>query len=160
MAGNLFVPCLQALLIGIVAGMRAMMAPAGVSWAARVGRLDLSGTWLAFLGYAWTPWILTLAAVGELVTDQLPSTPSRTVPVQFGTRIVVGAVCGAAFLASSSGSMLLGALLGVLGAVVGTLGGRAIRARLAAAFGSDRPAALLEDAIAIGITVLTVLVLR
>ena len=144
---------LLALLSGIVAGMRAMTAPAGVSWAARLGRLDLSGTWLAFLGYAWTPWIVTLCAIGELVTDQLPSTPSRKVPVQFGTRIVVGAVCGAAITAQA-GALLAGALAGILGAVVGTLGGSALRRRLAAAFGSDRPAAFLEDAIAIGLALL------
>src|SRR5262245_9565366 len=157
MSGNLFIPCLQALLIGIVAGMRAMTAPAAVSWAARLGRLDLSGTWLAFLGYAWTPWIVFLAALGELVTDQLPSTPSRTVAVQFGTRIVMGAVCGAA-AAAHGGSMLAGGMAGVVGAVAGTLGGRALRGRLAAAFGSDRPAAFLEDAIAIGLAFLALVV--
>ena len=149
MSGDAVVPSLLALLIGIVAGLRAMTAPAAVSWAARLGKLNLSGTWLAFLGHAWTPWILTLLAVVELVTDQLPSTPSRTVPVQFGTRILMGAACGAA-LTAGAGSMLLGAVVGIAGAVAGTLGGRALRARLAAAFGRDRPAALLEDAIAIG----------
>jgi uncharacterized membrane protein len=157
MPGSL--PLLQALLIGVVAGMRAMTAPAGVSWAARLGRVDVSGTWLEFLGRRFTPWILTVLALGEFVTDQLPSTPSRTVPVQFGARIVVGAVCGAA-VAAASGSMVAGALVGVVGAVIGTLGGRALRARLAAAFGRDRPAALIEDAIAIGLTVATVLVSR
>ena len=80
MGGNIVVPGLLAFLIGIVAGMRAMTAPAAISWAARLGQLSLAGTWLAFLGYAWTPWILTLLAAGELVTDQLPSTPSRKVP--------------------------------------------------------------------------------
>jgi uncharacterized membrane protein len=43
-----------------------------------------------------------------------------------------------------------GAVAGVVGAVIGTLGGRAVRARLAAALGSDRPAAVIEDLIAIG----------
>jgi uncharacterized membrane protein len=51
----------------------------------------------------------------------------------------------------------VGALLGVAGAVAGTLGGRAARAKLAAAFGSDRPAALLEDAVAIAGAALVVL---
>ena len=159
MSGTIAVPCLLAFLIGIVAGMRAMTAPAAMAWAARLGKLSLSGTWLAFLGYAWTPWILTLLAVVELVTDQLPSTPSRTVPVQFGTRIAMGAVCGAA-LTVGAGSMLLGAIVGAAGAVAGTLGGRAFRARMAAAFGGDRPAALLEDAIAIGAAFAVVLVAR
>ena len=136
------------LLIGIVAGMRAMMAPAAVSWAARLGWLNLAPTGLAFLGAAITPWILTALALGELVTDQLPSTPSRTVPVQFGTRILSGGLSGAA-IGAAGGSLVTGMMAGAIGAVIGTLGGRAARGRLAAAFGSDRPAALIEDAVAI-----------
>ena len=143
-----------ALLIGIVAGMRAMLAPAAVSWAARLGYLGLSG-WLAFLNGPWVPWILTLLAAGELVTDQLPSTPSRTVPIQFGTRLLVGAVCGAAMTGGPPG-----ALTGVVGAVVGTLGGRALRARLAATFGDDRPAAIAEDAMALAVALLVVTSVR
>jgi len=138
-----------ALLIGVVAGLRAMMGPALVSWGARLGRLSLGSTSLAFLGYAYTPWIFSILAIGELITDQLPSTPSRTVPVQFGTRLLVGALCGGA-IGASGGSLGAGAVAGVLGAVIGTLGGRAVRGRLAAAFGNDRPAAILEDVVAIG----------
>ena len=156
---NVIASCLLALLIGTVAGMRAMTAPAAVSWAARVGNLVLSGTWLAFLGYAWAPWTLTLCAAGELVTDQLPSTPSRTVPVQFATRLVMGAVCGAA-LTAAAWSMLLGAVVGIVGAVIGTLGGRAFRARLSAALGSDRPAAVIEDAVALAGALVVVLASR
>jgi uncharacterized membrane protein len=159
MSGSIVVPCLLAFLIGIVAGMRAMTAPAAISWAARLGNLSLSGPWLAFLGYAWTPWILTLLAAGELVTDQLPSTPSRKMAGPFGARILMGAVCGAA-LTAGAGSMLLGAIVGIAGAVAGTLGGSALRARMAAAFGRDRPAALLEDAIAIGAAFAVVLASR
>ena len=51
-----------ALLIGVVAGLRAMTAPAAVSWAASLGLLTLDGSWLAVLGYRFTPWILTLLA--------------------------------------------------------------------------------------------------
>ena len=159
MNGDIVTACLLAFLMGIVAGLRAMTAPAAVSWAARLGHLNLSGTWLAFLGYAWTPWILTLLAAGELVTDQLPATPSRKVPVQFGTRILMGAACGAA-LTVGSGSLALGAISGIAGAIAGTLGGHALRARLAAAFGADLPAALLEDAIAIGAAVAVILLSR
>ena len=140
---------LLALLIGIVAGLRSMTAPAAVSWAAYLGWLDLSGSWLAFLGSVWACLILTLLALVELVTDQLPSTPSRTVPVQFGSRITTGALSGAA-IGTADGALVGGLLAGIVGAVIGTLGGRAFRARLAARFGSDRPAAFIEDAVAIG----------
>ena len=138
-----------ALLIGVVAGLRTFTAPAAISWAAWSGRLALEGSWFAFLGYSWTPWIFMLLALGELVGDQLPSTPSRTVPMQFGARLLSGALCGAA-LGSAHGAMVGGLLAGIVGAVIGTLGGRAFRMRLAKAFKKDPPAALIEDAIAIG----------
>jgi uncharacterized membrane protein len=137
------------LLIGLIAGLRAMTAPAALSWAARIGWLNLSPTGLAFLGYALTPWIFTALALAELVTDQLPTTPSRTVPIQFGTRILTGALSGGA-IGASGGSLATGLVAGIVGAIIGTLGGRAFRARLAATFGRDRPAALIEDAVAFG----------
>jgi len=140
---------LLAVLIGVIAGLRAMTAPAAVSWAARLGWLHLAPTGLAFLGYAFTPWIFTALALVELVTDQLPTTPSRTVPVQFGTRILTGGLSGGA-IGAAHGQLVLGVVGGVVGAVIGTLGGRAVRGRLAASFGRDLPAALIEDAVAIG----------
>ena len=140
---------LIALLIGIIAGLRTMTAPAAVSWAAYLGLIDLSGTWFAFLGYAYTPWILGALAIGELVVDQLPATPSRKVPVQFSARILSGALSGAA-IGAAHGVLPGGLILGIVGAVLGTLGGAAMRARLAAAIGNDRPAALIEEVIAIG----------
>jgi uncharacterized membrane protein len=139
---------LLALLIGVIAGLRAMTAPAAVSWATYLGLFSLEGNWLAFLGYRFTPWVLTLLAVGELVTDQLPSTPSRKVPIQFATRIIMGALAGAA-IGVSGGLLAMGLVAGAIGAVIGTLGGAVGRARLAAAFGKDLPAALIEDAVAI-----------
>ena len=126
-----------------------MTAPAAVSWAARLGWLNLAPTPLAFLGYAFTPWIFTVLALVELVTDQLPSTPSRTVPPQFGARIISGGLSGAA-IGAAHGALAVGLIAGVLGAIAGTLGGRAFRAKLASAFGSDPPAAFIEDAVAIG----------
>ena len=137
-----------AFLIGIIAGLRAMTAPAAVAWGAALGWFDVSQTELAFMGYKWTPWIFTVLAAVELITDQLPTTPSRKVPMQFGARIIMGALTGAT-IGASGGSLVGGLIAGVVGAVVGTLGGAAVRGKLAAAFGKDTPAALIEDAIAI-----------
>jgi uncharacterized membrane protein len=148
-----------ALLIGVVAGLRAVTAPAAVSWAAWLGWLPLQGTPLAFLGHAAAPWILSVLALGELVGDQLAKTPSRKVPVQFGTRLLTGALSGAAIGASAQ-QLLIGLVLGLLGAVIGTLGGAAARARLAGAFGRDLPAALIEDLVAIGGAALIVMAAR
>ncbi len=140
-----------AFLIGLVAGLRAMTAPAAVSWAARLGWLNLQGTPLAFLGAAVTPWIFTAAALGELVNDKLPKTGSRKAPPQFIARIVMGALCGAAVGAASQ-ALVAGVVCGALGAVAGTLGGYEFRARLTRAVGGKGlPIALLEDAIAIAL---------
>jgi uncharacterized membrane protein len=147
-----------ALLVGVLAGLRALAAPAAVSWAARFGVLKVHGTPLAFLGQAATPWLFTLFALFELVTDQLPSTPRRTVPMQFAARVLSGGLCGAA-VGLSYGVPLGGLLAGAIGAVFGTLVGYRVRTRLAAAFHRDRPAALIEDATTIGGLVLIVLAL-
>ncbi len=137
-----------ALAIGVVAGLRAMTAPAAVAWAAQSGAIMLDGSWLAWLGYRFTPWILTLLAVGELISDKLPTTPSRKVPVQFGTRIAMGALSGGA-VAAPAGWVLAGVVAGMIGAIVGTLGGAAARGALARRIGRDTPAAVIEDIVAI-----------
>lgn len=142
-------------LIGIVAGLRALLAPAVVSWAARLGVLPLAGTPLAFLGYAWTPWIFSVLAVGELINDKLPKTPSRKVPPQFIARVLTGGLSGGA-IGAAHGMLVAGLVLGVLGAVAGTLGGSAVRGKLGVAFGKDLPAALLEDVAAIVLAVIAV----
>jgi uncharacterized membrane protein len=140
------------LLIAVVAGLRAMTAPAAVSWAAYLGRIEIDGTWLWFMGHWLTPWIFTVLAVVELVTDQLPSTPSRKVPQQFGARIITGALSGATIGAAmlTTAGWVGGAVAGVIGAIIGTLGGYEARRRLVAATGGrDLPIALAEDAVAI-----------
>ncbi len=140
---------LLAFLIGVIAGLRSMTAPAAVSWAARLGWLHLEGTWLSFLGAAVTPYIVSLLALGELVADQLPSTPSRKSPPGFIGRLMTGGLSGAA-IGASANAMIPGFIAGVIGAVAGTLGGYEFRVRLVKATGGkDLPIALLEDAIAI-----------
>jgi len=139
-----------AFLIGLVAGLRAMTAPAAVSWAARLGWLNLEGTPLAFLGAAVTPWIFTVAALAELVNDKLPKTGSRKAPPQFTARVLMGALSGAALGAAAGEGVVAGLVAGALGAVAGTLGGYEFRGRLTRAVGGKGlPIALLEDAIAI-----------
>lgn len=139
---------LLALLIGTVAGLRAMAAPAAVAWGAWLGWLPLAGTWASFMGHWIAVAIFTVLALVELVTDQLPSTPSRKVPQQFGARILTGALSGAV-IGTVGGAAVGGLAAGVIGAILGTLGGAAARASLAKSFGKDLPAALIEDAVAI-----------
>lgn len=139
---------LLALLIGVVAGLRSLTAPAVVAWGAFLGWIDLHGTWASWMGNIIFAIIVTVLAVGELVNDKLPKTPARTAPPIFAARILTGGLAGAALGAWPHWTFTaLGA--GVIGAVLGTLGGYQFRKRLAAAAGRDLPIALLEDAIAI-----------
>lgn len=138
-----------ALLIGVVAGLRALTPPAVVAWGGLLGWLPLEGTWAQWVGHPVTVGILTVLLVVELVTDQLPKTPSRKTPPQFVSRLVTGAFAGAVvgagwhYTYSSIGA-------GIVGAVLGTLGGYEARRRLVAANGGhDLPVALTEDAIAV-----------
>jgi uncharacterized membrane protein len=146
---------LVAFVLGIVSGLRAMTSPAVASWAARMGVLAVAGTPMAFMGFKYTPIILTVLAIGELVNDKLPSTGSRKLPPQFIGRIVSGSLVGAT-VGAASGSLILGLIAGAIGAVGGTYGGAALRGRLARAFGKDLPAALIEDAAAIVLSLVAV----
>lgn len=113
---------LLALLIGVVAGLRAGTAPAAVSWAAYLGWLPgIENTWAWFMGHWLTPWIFTILAIAELIGDQLPSTPSRKTTQQFSARLISGALSGATLGAAAG--LTIGCLgAGVIGAFLGTLG--------------------------------------
>lgn len=142
---------LLAFAIGIVAGLRALTAPAVVAWAARLQWIHLHGTPLAFLGSLPAVIIFTLLAVGELITDQLPSTPSRTAPVGLIARFLTGGLSGAAVAIAGSQSIALGGVLGAVGGIVGAFVGYQARTRLVKALGvPDFVIAILEDAVAIG----------
>ena len=65
--------------IGLVSGLRAFTGCAAVAWAAHLGWINLSNSPLSFMGSIWAVGILTLLALFEYVTDQLPTTPPRTV---------------------------------------------------------------------------------
>jgi uncharacterized membrane protein len=114
-------------LIGCVAGLRSMMAPAIVCAAAYLHWIHLDGTPLAFLNTMAALSIFTLFAIGELVVDKLPKTPPRIAAMGLIARIVTGALSGAALAASGGKSLGLGALLGAIGAVIAAFAGYHIR---------------------------------
>jgi uncharacterized membrane protein len=140
---------LMALLIGVVAGLRSLTAPAVVAWAGYLGWINLHSTWASWVANIITVIAFTVLAVGELITDKLPKTPARTAVPSFTARIIMGGFSGAVIGAAWHWTFTaLGA--GVIGAVLGTLGGYHARRRLVAAIrGRDLPIALLEDAVAI-----------
>ena len=93
--------------IGIVAGLRSLLAPAVVAWAAHFGWLNLHGSPLAFMGSTIAVAVFSLFAIGELVGDKLPKTPKRTALGPLLARILTGGLCGASLLRSSKGNRYL-----------------------------------------------------
>jgi uncharacterized membrane protein len=141
---------ISAFILGAACGLRAVVGLAALSWAASSQHLPLEGTWLSFLGSRVTSYITSVLAIGEIINDKLPKTPSRLVPPQFAARVVMGALTGAA-IGVSQGHLAMGALSGIIGSIVGTLAGSKARAFAARLFGGDLPAALLEDVLAVAL---------
>jgi uncharacterized membrane protein len=136
--------------LGCIAGLRSLTAPAVVCWAAHLGWLHFSGTTLAFIDRTATLTLFTLLALVELIADKLPKTPARTAPVGLIARIVLGGASGVALATSAGMSVLVAAIVGAIGAIVGTFAGYNIRHALVSKGRlPDLPVALAEDTIAI-----------
>lgn len=137
-------------LIGCVAGLRTFTAPAVVCWGAHLGWLHFAGTSFSFMDYTVTLVILTLLALGELITDKLPKTPARTSPPQLIARIILGGFAGAALSVALSGTLVTGVLAGMVGAAIGTFAGYHMRHALVTQVNlPDFPVAVMEDLLAI-----------
>jgi uncharacterized membrane protein len=141
---------LLCLLLGIIAGLRALTPLAAVCWGAYLGWLHFAGTGLSFIDHKVTLVIFTLLAIGEIFNDKLPKTPARTAIPSLIIRILSGA-CSSAALAVSAGTGLTGAVIaGSLGAVLGTYGGYNIRHSLVTKANiPDFAVAFVEDIVAI-----------
>jgi uncharacterized membrane protein len=147
---------LFAFLIGLFGGLRSLTAPAATAWAAYLGWLKLERP-LSLIGSLPAVAVFTVLALGELVVDKLPRTPSRTAPPGLIARIVMGSLTGACVAAGGGEGPIVGALLGAVGGVVGCFGGYQMRTRLVKAIGKpDIYVAVLEDVIAIGGSLLVV----
>jgi uncharacterized membrane protein len=138
----------RALALGVVSGMRSMMAPA---LAARKAADDPHGM-PDLLTRPQFRSALGLMAAGELVADKLPFTPRRTVLPSLLFRALSGALVGAAFASSRRGSAAAGAAVGALGAVAGTYGAYYGRQYLDEKLNvADPLIGMAEDALAAGI---------
>ena len=135
--------------IGVVAGLRALTAPAVLAWAVQRRWIRLRNPPFTAILSAKASKRITDFAISELIADKLPFTPSRLKAGPLASRIVSGAVCGAAINGVAERPLAEGAVLGGVGAIAGALAGYYTRKKLS----GDRPnlgLAVLEDALAIG----------
>ena len=138
--------------IGFVAGLRSLTPPAVVAWAAHLGWLNLNNSALAWMGSIIAVVIFSLLAVFELFVDLQPSTPKRTAVVPLTARILMGGLCGACICAAGHQSLMIGAILGAIGGIIGAFAGYETRRKVVAALNvKDIFIALLEDLVTIGL---------
>ncbi len=138
----------KALGLGAISGLRSMSGPALLSRAAARDRLSLEGTRLSFLGSPRVSKTLLVMALGELVVDKLPATPSRTALPPLLGRAAMGALVGAAVFASDGRREAAGATLGSSAAVVAAFAGERLRVLAGGITGLPDPVvALAGDAI-------------
>lgn len=141
-------------LLGVTAGLRSMSGPAAAIRAARrVEDSRAAHSAAPFIDKLNLPTVFAMLAVAEMLADKLPFMPDRKAPPAFAWRVVTGAISAAAVTAEED-SLALSVLAGAAGAVAGTLGGSALRARLSKAFDRDFPAALVEDALVVTLAAL------
>lgn len=162
---------LAPLFIGLITGLRSLTTPAAVAWAAHLGWIHLQATPLSFMGSTAAVAIFTILAVGELIADKLPFTPSRTGWLGLGGRFTMGGLTGAclaaaagaagampdasvaasAAFASGSQAIWIGAVVGAAGGIAGAFAGYYARTGAVRALKCpDYVVALAEDAVAVG----------
>jgi uncharacterized membrane protein len=136
----------------MIAGLRSLLAPAVVAWAAQLGWLNLQGSPLAFMGSTIAVALFSIFAIGELVADKLPKTPKRTAFAPLLARILLGGLCGASLFAAAGKSLFAGALLGGTGGIIGAFVGYEIRRRIVNNLHiKDLFVAICEDLVAIAL---------
>jgi len=136
--------------IGIVAGLRSLLAPAVVAWAAHFDLLNLNGSLLAFMGSRTAVVIFSIFAISELVADKLPKTSKRTAFAPLLARVLLGGLSGACLFAAAGKSLPAGAILGGIGGVIGAFAGYEIRRRIVNNLHvKDLFVAICEDLVAI-----------
>ena len=141
--------------IGLVAGLRSLLAPAAVAWAVHLGWLP--GISLRFMGSKSVLVILSLLALAELIADKLPGVPRRTAVLPLVARIFSGGLCGACVWISANQALAIGAILGAFGALTGAFVGYEVRRRLVSRVKlPDLLVALAEDAGAISLALFSV----
>lgn len=138
---------IHSLLIGLVAGTRAMTPFAAVSDAAHQGRLPLDNGAPRWLGSPVVAVGTKMLAAGELWGDKLHSAPDRIVLAGLLARLVTGGIAGAAL--APRRQALAGAALGATGAIVAAYVTFNLRMRALRRYGQTRTG-LVEDALTVG----------
>lgn len=111
----------QAAGLGMVAGMRASIAPSVAShYLSRHKSKGLSHSKLSFIQKPLTSAFTKLLNAAELAGDKMPGTPNRIRPSQTFARVASGALVGAIIYRANSNGMAKGIFVGAASALAST----------------------------------------
>jgi uncharacterized membrane protein len=137
-----------AALLGVLAGMRSMAAPAALGQLARKGALAGVTGPLAIVTGSKFFTTASLLAAGELVADKLPFTPNRTGAGPLLGRALTGGLGGAVICSANRRSVAAGALIGAAAAIGAAYGAYEFRQQVGQRMHlPDAIIALAEDAV-------------
>jgi uncharacterized membrane protein len=155
-------PFILAFLIGLVAGVRAFLAPAAVAWACYFGQFPVANTHFAFMGNIITPTVLTLLAIAEIVYQRTPrSAGNKLFLPKLILRMLLGGFSGAVIGSShQTNALFVCGAFGVAGAIAGTFGSTVLYEILRKILKRDTAAAGAEDALAVLACLLVLIHLR
>ena len=120
----------SSVMVGAVAGMRSLSAPALVSHIGSTGGLPAEHSAFSIFTLPAASTVVKILAVGELIVDKMPFAPKRTIPAAVVTRAIAGAVCGAAICSSKKRSVFWGAVFGAAAAIGTTYAAYELRKRI------------------------------
>ncbi len=141
-------------LLGVATGCRTMTPIAAICWFAYLRLLPVQHTWAFWTASIVSVGVFSVLALGEFVGDKLPRAGSRLSPGGLIPRLAFGGLVGAIVATGLQGSLVIGIVLGVIGAVIGAFGGYNVRQFLVGKKQCrDWPVALLEDFCVVLITV-------
>ncbi len=143
---------IKAICIGVVAGMRTMSAPAFTSnYLVGQNSSTLANSPFSSIGSPRVANVLKVAAVCEILADQLPGIGARISPGPLVARALSGAVCGAALCTVEGKRAEVGALAGGLSAIGSAYAFYHLRRKLGETGNiPDAVLGLAEDAIVVG----------
>jgi len=137
-----------AALIGTLAGMRSMAAPAVIGQMSRKGALDdVTGVLTVMKGSGFAT-VSSIFAAGEFIADKLPMVPNRTDAGPLLARALAGGLSGAVVCSAKRRSVLAGVIIGAAAAVGAAYGAYELRKRIGKRFHlPDMAVAVAEYAI-------------
>lgn len=148
----------QAVVLGAVAGLRSMLAPALYSHVAEQnGHTRHQSRLMDWMASPLTMRAFQFLSAGELFADKLPNIPSRIAPGPLVGRALSGALVGGAVYNSAKKPIVTGILIGGVAAIAGAYAGYHLRRLTKETLHlPDTVVALAEDALALkaGLSVL------